>query len=59
MIRYRFGPRPYCIDMGGFAFDGALLRHMAGTPWNYTGRAERYKKERHWRGGEPELAAAC
>ena len=39
--------------MDGFAFDGALLQRMAGTPWNYTGRSERGKRERHWRGGQP------
>ena len=38
----RFGPRLFCVDMGGFAFDSALLRpERAGAAlprWNYTGR---------------------
>ena len=33
----KLGPRTFCVDMGGFAFDAALLRHMDEPLWNYTG----------------------
>lgn len=60
----RFGPRFFCVDMGGFAFDSALLRapqHAALSPpapyeafasprWNYTGRRRRLTKG-GWDGG--------
>ena len=53
----RYGPRFFCVDMGAFAFDAALLRapHARNaTPWNFTGRPER---RRRWEGGPsgPEL----
>ena len=38
------GPRTFCVDMGGFAFDAALLHGVAEPIWNYTGH-----------GGESEL----
>ena len=40
------GGRRFCVDMGGFVFDAALLSHVAGAIWNYTGH-----------GGESELLA--
>ena len=45
MVR-RYGPRRFCVDMGGFAFDASLLRGVQGEPWEYTGH-----------GGESELIA--
>jgi hypothetical protein len=67
----RLGPRMFCVDMGGFAFDAELLQRIdPGTIWNYTGRSrvERvgwgdvrrtaHRKRRHrleWRGGESEF----
>ena len=30
------GPRSFCVDMGAFAFDAALLHHVPGPLWNYT-----------------------
>ena len=42
------GRRRFCVDMGGFAFDSALLNSLRGGPlWNYTGR-----------GGESEFIQA-
>jgi hypothetical protein len=40
------GPRTFCVDMAGFAFDSALLHRipLASAVWNYTGH-----------GGESEL----
>jgi hypothetical protein len=29
------GPRKFCVDMGGFAFDAALLQHANEPLWNY------------------------
>ena len=40
----KVGPRTFCVDMGGFAFDTALLQHVEEPIWNYTGH-----------GGESEL----
>lgn len=40
------GPRTFCVDMGGFAFDSALLWPLRGPLWAYRGH-----------GGESELIA--
>jgi len=32
----RHGARKFCVDMGGFAFDAALLQRVRGEPWNIT-----------------------
>lgn len=40
----RYGVRRFCVDMGGFAFDAALLRALEGDLWSYQGH-----------GGESEL----
>ena len=40
----KVGPRKFCLDMGGFAFDAALLMRVEGAPWRYSGH-----------GGESEL----
>lgn len=34
----RLGPRVFCVDMAGFAFDAALLQRMHGPLWSYSGR---------------------
>ena len=31
------GPRTFCVDMGGFAFDAQLLQHIEGPLWQYAG----------------------
>lgn len=31
------GPRTFCVDMGGFAFDTALLQQVEGPLWDYKG----------------------
>ena len=31
------GPRAFCVDMGGFAFDAGLLHRLAEPLWNYSG----------------------
>ena len=43
------GPRTFCVDMAGFAFDAALLQRVPAERaiWNYTGH-----------GGESELIAS-
>ena len=61
--RPAFGPRLFCIDMGAFAFDAALLgaAHLAGSPlWSYHGRSVVRRRQRkvsrvEWRGGETEF----
>jgi hypothetical protein len=42
----RHGPRAFCVDMAGYAFDAALLQHVPEPLWNYTGH-----------GGESEMIA--
>lgn len=38
----KLGPRKFCVDMGGFAFDAALLRRTAlqRRVWDYIGHAD-------------------
>lgn len=43
-LSQRRGSRRFCVDMGAFAFDSALLRHVQGEVWEYQGH-----------GGENEL----
>ena len=68
------GPRLFCIDMGGFAFDATLLHGRASPLWPYAGRRVRAKRGRRrkreagplqasswridWRGGESEFVQA-
>jgi hypothetical protein len=37
----RYGPRKFCVDVGGFAFDATLLQHIPGDPWNQTTKPNR------------------
>ena len=55
--KFQYGPRFFCIDMGGFAFDASLLQHVVGVPWNYAGRRKRGGNSNvtEWRGGESEF----
>jgi len=54
LSRHR-GRRRFCVDMGAFAFDAALLQQVVGAPWNYTGHGgESEFIERLLPGGEPE-----
>ena len=57
IITHLLGPRFYCVDMGGWAFDAALLRGFKGVPWSYPGRRPRGTKSNAtvWRGGESEF----
>ena len=57
IITHLLGPRFYCVDMGGWAFDAALLRDFKGVPWSYPGRRPRGTKSNAtvWRGGESEF----
>lgn len=49
------GRRTFCVDMGGFAFDAALLQHVVGPPWNYSGHGgESELLEKLLPGGRPE-----
>jgi len=52
---YQYGARFFCVDMGGFAFDAALLQRIEGVPWNYAGRRRRGSNVTEWRGGESEF----
>ena len=54
-----YGPRRFCIDMGGFAFDAALIHERAGgPPWSFNGSFDRSDASvRTWRGGESEFLA--
>ena len=53
--KYQYGPRFFCVDMGGFAFDAKLLQSVKGVPWDYTGRRRRGTNATEWRGGESEF----
>ena len=53
--KFQYGPRFFCIDMGGFAFDASLLRRIDGVPWSYSGRRTRGSNATEWRGGESEF----
>ena len=53
--KYQYGPRFFCVDMGGFAFDARLLQSVKGVPWDYTGRRRRGTNATEWRGGESEF----
>jgi hypothetical protein len=33
----RYGPRRFCVDMAGFAFDAELLQPLRGEIWQYEG----------------------
>ena len=55
MAAYLLGPRFFCVDMGGFAFDAALLRTVEGEPWDFPGRRHRLTNNTIWRGGETEF----
>ena len=55
LYKYQYGARFFCIDMGGFAFDAALLRKVRGVPWSYMGRRARGRNATEWRGGESEF----
>ena len=55
LYKFEYGPRFFCIDMGGFAFDASLLRHVRGVPWSYGGRQKRGSNATEWRGGESEF----
>ena len=59
----RFGPRHFCIDMGGFAFDAQLLQRKPGKPWDYRGVRKfmpfrRNSVQHEWRGGESEFVTS-
>jgi hypothetical protein len=57
ILAHVLGPRFFCVDMGGWAFDAALLRGLKGVPWSYPGRRPRGTKSNTtvWRGGESEF----
>lgn len=38
MVR-KYGARKFCVDMGGFAFDAALLQKLHGEIWEYEVRS--------------------
>jgi hypothetical protein len=54
-----YGPRRFCIDMGGFAFDASLIHSKTDAPpWSFAGSIDRTKssdKPGTWRGGESEF----
>ncbi|EOD16956.1 Glucuronyltransferas-like protein [Emiliania huxleyi CCMP1516] len=56
----QLGGRYFCIDMGGFAFDAALIHARAGPLWPYRGRPHRPGYATGWtnRGGETEFIEA-
>ena len=58
LYKWQYGPRFFCVDMGGFAFDAALLKHVKGVPWSYAGRRKRGSNATEWRGGESEFIEA-
>ena len=55
LMAYVLGPRFFCVDMGGWAFDAMLLCKLAGVPWSYAGRRKRGTNTSVWRGGESEF----
>ena len=59
ILAHVLGPRFFCVDMGGWAFDAALLQGFKGVPWSYPGRRPRAGGAKSnvtvWRGGESEF----